>query len=899
MKQTIPYLKLPIITVSLFLNALTFAQSNSIKYYQNYNPDTAIYSNNQSIKSSIETVQLEDISTVQNVNLLSTLQGKANGVDIQTGTWGNSASSIIDMRGNLSLLGNTQPLFVVDGMPVIGGFDDPHSTNILSDLNIDEIESVSFYKGPVASILYGAEAANGAVLINLKKSHHQGLHIELNSSVFAKQLADFPEYQNQFGPGIMGEYHDSDNLPGWGPEIEGNPYGWKKQGSLKDEYFKTAVGYSNRLALSAANQNGWILASYSNTSANDVVPESKNVSNTIGLRGQHKLFDRVELKGSVLYNTLNDNLLDASPSEYGAPMPAFIRMPRTLSVDELRNYEESELYTIYYRSFNPWFYNDISRYDLERTNLFLNYGVNISLVKGLKVSYNGSINEVFNRKEQFVNAYLNYDEYSRWDENKHKEIRHKIGLDYIISNNKNYLHGKVGVQIYNAEIYDAYDQYYGSPDISRSWSSLVGEPENTLYYTLLEYNRNKHFSVRLAGSSDELIDGRSFNYSMSGGFDVASIINNPNILSKLYISAGHAKTGVLFTLEPSPLIILAPEPVSPLYAEKKFSIDLSLLKELLNISFTSYNNSSKNEIYIVPVPSQTGYSHAFINTLELENKGVELNFHSEPIHKSNFEWQTCFSLFKNNNKMKNVHDQFNAIPLIVSNYRPYYWIFHNEGQGQTIWGRQAQTHFGLPVYRDGSIQYEDELKNIAEIEPDYRVYFSNKFNIYGFKLSVLLEYQNGGSFVSTPYYFGTVYGTVAHTTEYRNSSPHLIGYNYDYSTDTYIPINSRDMHAQDYYHEISEPTGHNIMDATFLRINELSLSYDFNIRKNARLTLTLFGHNLYNWNKHKSYTQSRLSYMPRTSDNYGNQYNYGFQKGVASQDLPPSRFFGIKVGLKI
>jgi TonB-dependent SusC/RagA subfamily outer membrane receptor len=176
----------------------------------------------KSLGYSVQQIGGEELNTARETNFVSSMSGKVSGVSIkQPNTMGGSANIVI--RGNASLLGNNQALFVVDGIPVDnsitntetqktggGGFD---YGNAAMDINPDDIESISVLKGAAASALYGSRAANGVVLVTTKKGmKNRGLGITFNSSVVISKTdkATLPKYQKEYG-GSYGPYYDDES----------------------------------------------------------------------------------------------------------------------------------------------------------------------------------------------------------------------------------------------------------------------------------------------------------------------------------------------------------------------------------------------------------------------------------------------------------------------------------------------------------------------------------------------------------------------------------------------------------------------------------------------------------------------------------------------------------------
>lgn len=196
-------------------------------------------------KSTLGTAQQQlssaDVNATRAQNVVQQIQGKVSGVQITApGTQGGSTNIII--RGQNSITGNNQPLFIIDGVPVSnasrGGAPFTNSNtsfdygNALNDINPDDIESLSVLKGPNAAALYGSRAANGVILITTRKGGNSGgrLRTEINTNLTFEKPAILPDFQNQYGQGLEGEFEWLDGNYGgtndgvdesWGPRLDG------------------------------------------------------------------------------------------------------------------------------------------------------------------------------------------------------------------------------------------------------------------------------------------------------------------------------------------------------------------------------------------------------------------------------------------------------------------------------------------------------------------------------------------------------------------------------------------------------------------------------------------------------------------------------------------------------
>ena len=189
----------------------------------------------KSLGYAVQELKSKDISEAKETNLVNSLSGKIAGVNI-TNSQGDMGSSRIIIRGETSIAGNNQPLFVVDGVPVdnsqlLGSGGSRDFANAIADINSEDIESISVLKGPNAAALYGSRAAAGVILIKTKTGKNKkGLGITVNSNTSFSNLLNLPSYQNVFGQGANGQFSYVDGKGGgvndgvdesWGPNLDG------------------------------------------------------------------------------------------------------------------------------------------------------------------------------------------------------------------------------------------------------------------------------------------------------------------------------------------------------------------------------------------------------------------------------------------------------------------------------------------------------------------------------------------------------------------------------------------------------------------------------------------------------------------------------------------------------
>ncbi len=324
----------------------------------------------KSLGYSVTEVKGDMLQTAKDVSMINQLSGKVAGLDVASANGGAASSSKIVLRGNKSFTNNNQALIVVDGVPIDnstvsnagdkwGGRD--YGSGI-SDINPDDIESISVLKGASASALYGSRAANGVILITTKKGKaSKKIQISFNSNTSFDTPYILWDIQNTYGAGRNGKFEgpwiiNSNGIPvfdatnassygSWGPKMEGQEIiDWDgKQKSFSSQpdnykdYFQTGMTLNNSVSLSGGKKNSTCRLTLADLKNTDIVPNVSVKRTNISLNAGTKIHKRVTLNvfGSYVRQAY-DNRLGLSDAHNNANRN-YIMMPRNVSNESLEN----------------------------------------------------------------------------------------------------------------------------------------------------------------------------------------------------------------------------------------------------------------------------------------------------------------------------------------------------------------------------------------------------------------------------------------------------------------------------------------------------------------------------------------------------------------------------------
>jgi TonB-linked SusC/RagA family outer membrane protein len=318
-----------------------------------------------------------ELNTTRAQNVAQQMEGKVAGVQITSpGTQGGSTNIII--RGQNSITQDNQPLFIVDGVavsnanrggaPFVGTNTSFDYGNAVSDLNPDDIETISVLKGPNAAAIYGSRAANGVVLISTRKGRNTGgrIRTEINTNLTFEDFSVFPTFQNGYGQGSGGEFEWRDGNYGgvndgvdesWGPRLDGRlicqftspgagtdnceATPWVAHPDNVKDFFRTGVTASTTVGVSGGGEKAFGRLSMGGDNVQGVFPDNLFQRRNASLSGTFRATDRATVDGSVQYiHNSGRNRAGVGYSGRNPLQSMFNWFGRQVDIEALRDYQQ-------------------------------------------------------------------------------------------------------------------------------------------------------------------------------------------------------------------------------------------------------------------------------------------------------------------------------------------------------------------------------------------------------------------------------------------------------------------------------------------------------------------------------------------------------------------------------
>lgn len=659
----------------------------------------------------------DELLSSREPNLANSLSGKVSGLQIVRSSNGVGGSSKIVLRGNSSLTGSNQPLIVVDGTPMdnfTGGVDDVWGNsgadmgNGLSDINPEDIESMTVLKGASAAALYGSRAGNGVILITTKSGRkNEGLGITVNAGITAESIFLKPDMQNSFGQGSVGVYDNQSRLS-WGPKAEGQTVtDWLgRQVPLQtydniDAFFHTGTSFNEGVSFQQ-NVNGTsVFASINRSDDAGITPESKLNKTNVTLRATTFLDKAEKWKVDAKVNYINMNAHNR-PIQGVNPSNAFntiYGLPRSLNVKEFKSSVDEEGNMIWWDASknpqeNPYWVTKYRQNNDTRNRLLGNVSLKYAPTNWFDIELRGGTDYYTTTKNEKV--YTGGNTSPRGLYNEGSETFYENNYSFLATARKDNLLDRLGGFVtfggnlmmqqrtkMNASagellVPDLFSLNNGinKPTVT---SELIRRKMNSLYGSLqLNWDGYLFLDVtaRNDWSSTMSKDNRSYFYpsvSLSGVIsDMLPKIggNMPEWFTFAKVRASYAEVGN--DLDPYQLynnytvgkdengnttaapgqILFDSSVRSELIKSWEAGLDVRFLQNRLGLDFAWYKTNATRQLLNLPLDPFAGYSSRKVNAGNIQNEGLEISlngaiFQSPDVQGFNWNATAQFSLNRN------------------------------------------------------------------------------------------------------------------------------------------------------------------------------------------------------------------------------------------------------------
>src|SRR6185437_2479787 len=300
---------------------------------------------------SVKTAEITGVRDPNNV--LNSLQGKVANAVITQGSGGPGSGARIVLRGNRSIQGSNNALIVVDGVPIDNStysaagsdFGSVQGSDGASNINPDDIASVTILRGASAAALYGSQAGNGVIVITTKKGSKDKMTVSVNSGAVFESPFALPKVQNAYGQGSGGNI-DSAAGASWGAKMTGQTFtnflgksaSYSAQPDNIKDFFNTGLSLNNSISVSGGSEKAQTYLSYTNKDVQGIIPRNTLLSHNIDLRISNQISKRFSTDAKVTY--INEQIKNKPRTgEENAPVIDILSIPRNMPLSDAKQYQ--------------------------------------------------------------------------------------------------------------------------------------------------------------------------------------------------------------------------------------------------------------------------------------------------------------------------------------------------------------------------------------------------------------------------------------------------------------------------------------------------------------------------------------------------------------------------------
>ena len=892
----------------------------------------------KSLTYAAQDISADELNKAKQTNPINSLSGKVAGVAITRSASGVGGSVKVTLRGNSSI-GNNQPLYVVDGVPLSNPapsqpgdtFGDINGGNrdggdALALINPDDIESLTVLKGASASALYGSAGLNGVILITTKKGKSGSFKVEFSSNLTIDSAAYTMDFNDTAQNNI-------------------------------DAFLDSGVTNINSLSISGGTETAQTYFSYSNSFADGVLPTNKLKQHTFNVRETAQLFDnKLKVNASVMASTQNIKNRPISGLYFNPLVGAYAFESTTESLSDYANFEELNparniMTQRWFRGpgVNPGTFatSDIEQNPYWIINRNASEDNNKKLVASLNLNF--KINDWLSLQTRgtYDKSLFNFERkiYATTE----ATLAPLNGRYIVFENDYTQLYGDVIANI-NTQVNETTsitaiigasttrtttEEFTGDSGTNGdlqfanvfSFQNFSGGPSTNVKQNSFETRVNSIFASATIGFNDKVFVDLTARNDWSSTLPEANnsffypSIGVTGVLNELFemgdnitfakLRASYAEVGNGFSanqINPNGQIqfdgssIVDPArafPGSTPKPERQKSFEVGTEWRFNNNRFGFdigyYNTKTEDQYYeFATSVAVIGAPSAFLNSGEISNKGIEASVFAIPVSKENLKWTTTINFASNKNKIERIYNGQVLEGLI----EPQFFTLSGKGvntfgsylvEGGSFGDIYAQVvrrdENGVPIVDNDAVIANDDntvdgLTKVGNANPDFTLGWNNSFEFGNFTLDFLIDGKFGGETMSMTEAIVEGFSNNS-ARETANGNVNVVNLAGTTSTLT----------AQEYYGKVGGRngfTGEYIYSATNIRLAEFAIGYNFKLSENSffnRIKASLVGSNLFFFHKDAPHD-------PNLALSTGNAL-----QGVDVLSLPSTRSIGLNLNL--
>ena len=711
--------------------------------------------------------------------------------------------------------------------------------------------------------------------------------------------------------------------------------------NLKD-FYQTGITTINNIAITDRFNNGSYRLSITDLDSESIIPGVNLNRKTAAVKMTFNPTEKTKVTSAINYvNSSSDN---RPANGYGSENVNYSLVawgPRSLNINNLRDYwqpglEGLQQYNFNYTYFdNPYFILKENTNSFNRDRVFGNIAINHKFTDELSISVRSGM-DYSSEKRKFKRNFSS-NRFKNGAYAEHDVFYREINTDFLVN--------------YTNDFGDfSFDASFGGNRLDQTAATKQLQTTNLAQpgifslnnaaspieafqfdskkrinslYGIAKFGYKNYLYVDVTGRNDWSsalatpfsVDGTSFFYpSISSSFILSNYTELPESISFAKLRASVAQVGndtnpyqtsgafvsqTTFNGQATfsnqdfiPNANLKPE----LTTSYEFGADLRFFKDRLNIDFTYYNATTKDQIISLPIAISSGYNQQVINGGKVNTTGVEIILGGTPIKTADFKWNTTFNFATNKAIIKDLPQEEGRLTLAYSR------IYNSANQ--TVWfqveeGGQVGDLYGTGYQKneDGQFLLDDNgrfiannnLIKIGNYNPDFTLGWNNTFVYKNWNASFLFDWRQGGEIVSRTSALGNVGGQLAETAFRPAAGIVAQGVNIHTGQPNTVAVSAESYYRQFYDRNHEE---NNVYDASYLKLRQFSIGYTLNLEEGflglkdtSAMHFSFIGNNLFVITENPHFDPEQLAVQ-------GN----GFVSGVEDMSYASSRSLGFKVG---
>ncbi len=729
----------------------------------------------KTLTSAISSISSEDIANIPSASTDQLMQGRAAGVQVSANSGTPGGGIFVKIRGTSSISGGSDPLYVVDGIPIqtgnyglgLGG----ETTSAMADIAPSDIESIEILKDASATSIYGARAANGVVLITTKRGGFTEPRVSINLYRGVEEPVNMPDLVS--GPEFEMLMNEAASNNG-----ESEPYANPANATntnWADQVFRTGIVQNYDASVSGGNEFIKYSVSGSAFDQDGVVTPASFTRKSARLNLDILASEKLTFGTSTTYSFSNRNRARNNDNITGVLGGVYF-IPSNLPV-----YDSDGNYTKFSIFENPVAAANEVDFNMDVNRLIGNVFADYEFLPGLTFRSSWSLDYNQIKEDRYDNTLLNNGSavngsalstvavIQTWTAENTLSYLFNIGSNHNFST----LIG-TSVEESNFERTTAEGEQFPSNDFKRVQDAAVQSASSSgtswglaSFFGRVKYDYDSKylatFTVRRDGSSrfGENNQWGTFPSAALGWVVSEEEFFSIDSVSELKLRVSYGVTGNQSGISnfqarglwggesygdspgTSPGQLGNPELKWETTKQLDIGIDIGLFDDRLNFVFDYYEKQTDDLLLAVPVPMSTGFSELVQNFGELENKGLEFGIAADIIQTNDLNWNLIFNIAGNRNKIVKLASPFNVYNRDIYRYEegvPMYSFYFHEQIG-------VDPDTGEPIFTDvdgdGTFNPNVDRKIVGDANPDFFGGITNKVNYKAFDFSIFFQYSYG------------------------------------------------------------------------------------------------------------------------------------------------------------